>query len=301
MPVAVIANPTSGRGKTAKLIPRVGSLLRSLGVDHAMHVSSGPEDAEAKARAAAADGATVVTALGGDGQVHAVANGVIGSGAALGIVPGGTGNDFARIVGLDRKDPLSAARLLAAPDTRVIDAVMVQTGEGRRRFVNVAGAGFDAEVNAHANGVRFLKGTPRYVFSVFVMLARFEAGDFTVSVDGETHHLPGMMIAVGNGVSYGGGMKICPTAVIDDGDLEVCVIGALSKFEFIKTFPKVFSGRHVEHPAVTVLHGREIEVSAPGREFQVYGDGERMGTLPATFTVEPGAFSVVVPPTASVS
>jgi len=293
--VAVIANPTAGRGKTAKLIPQVQAALRSLGVDHTLHLSSGPEDALASAHEAGAGGADVVAALGGDGQVHACANGMVGTAAALAVIPGGTGNDFARALGLDRKDPLAAARLLSAPTIRAIDQVRVQTAEQTRHMVNVGGAGFDSEVNGRANNIRFIKGTPRYVVAVFVTLARFRAGEFVVRVDGETHELGAMMIAVGNGASYGGGMRICPDAALDDGQLDVCVIGRLTKLDFVRTFPKVFSGRHLEHPAVTVLKGREVELTAPGREFDVYGDGERIGTLPATFTVEPGALRVVSP------
>jgi diacylglycerol kinase (ATP) len=115
-----------------------------------------------------------------------------------------------------------------------------------------------------------------------------------VVVDGQEHELPGMMIAVGNGVSYGGGMMICPTAVPDDGLIDLCVIGDISKAEFIKTFPKVFKGRHVDHPKVTVLRGKEVSISAE-RTLQVFADGEHVGTLPATFTVEPSSMSVVVP------
>ncbi len=292
--VAVIANPTSGRGKGARLIPKVDALLRSIGIEHTMLICTGPEDPERLARRAAEDGAEVIVALGGDGQVGLCANGVIGTGAAFGVIPAGTGNDFARHIGLDRKDPLAAVNLLRSPEVRRLDVVRVQTADRARYFVNVGGTGFDSEVNGHANGVRFLKGTPKYVYSTFVTLVRFRPGQFRVHVDGAVHDVPGMMIAVGNGTSYGGGMHITPGARSDDGDLELCVIGEVSKVDFVRTFPKVFKGTHVSHPKVTVLHGKEIEISAE-RPFDVYGDGERIGPLPATFTVVPSALRVVVP------
>jgi diacylglycerol kinase (ATP) len=298
--VAVVANPTSGRGKGAKLIPKVDALLRTLGVDHTMLICSGPPDPERLARRAAQEGAQIVAALGGDGQVGLCANGVIGTETTLAVIPAGTGNDFARHLGLDRKDPLSAVRLLSSPTTKRIDVVKVKTPERERYFVNVGGTGFDSEVNEHANNVRRLKGTPKYIYSTFVTLARFSPGKFEVRIDGEARSLPGMMIAVGNGVSYGGGMKITPNARSDDGILELCVLGELSKFAFVKAFPKVFSGKHVSHPAVTMLRGKEIEISAE-RPFQVYGDGEPLGSLPATFTVVPSALSVVVPPSAGLA
>jgi diacylglycerol kinase (ATP) len=294
MRVAVVANPTSGRGKGGKLIPRISELLTSMGVEHRMLVSRDAWEPEVLARRAAQDGASVVAALGGDGHVGNVANGVIGTEAALAVIPAGTGNDFARHLGLNRKDPLRAARLLASPSTKRIDVVRVRHAEGERYFVNVGGTGFDSAVNEHANRVTFLKGTPKYIYSTFATLAKFRPGNFRIVIDGEARELAGMLVAVGNAVSYGGGMKVTPDARSDDGVLDLCVLGAVPKFTFIRTFPKVFSGRHVTHPSVQMLRGREIEISAD-QPFEVYGDGERFGPLPATFTVVPLALSVVVP------
>jgi diacylglycerol kinase (ATP) len=295
MAVVVVANPTAGRGKGAKLIPKVDALLRSLGVAHTIRICESPEDPERQAWLAANDGADIVAALGGDGQVGACANGVMGTDSALAVIPAGTGNDFARHLGLDRKDPLAAVRLLASPTFKRIDAVKVTTPERERYYVNIGGAGFDSEVNEHANKVRRLQGTAKYIYSTFVTLARFAAGEFLVKVDGKDHQFKGMMLAVGNATSYGGGMRVTPDARSDDGLLDVCVIQELPKWQFVKAFPKVFSGKHVGHPAVTMLRGKQIEISAD-RPFQVYADGEPVGCLPATFTVLPSALRVVVPP-----
>jgi diacylglycerol kinase (ATP) len=294
MTIAVVANPESGRGKGARLIPHVDELLESMGLDYRLHISETPDDPERLSRDAAEDGAAIVAALGGDGHVGACANGVVGTGASLAVVPAGTGNDFARYLGLNRKDPLSAVRLLAFPVTRAIDLAYVETVERGRHYVNVAGAGFDSEVNAHANRVRMLSGTPKYIFSTFVTLARFTPGRFGVRVDGEDHTLSAMMIAVANATSYGGGMLVCPDARIDDGLLDVCVIGEISRWEFVRTFPKVFKGRHVDHPAVRMLRGEKVEISAD-RPFLVYADGEFVGSTPATFTLSPQSIRVVVP------
>jgi diacylglycerol kinase (ATP) len=295
MTVVVVANPTAGRGKGARLIPRIDALLRSLGVPHALRICEGPKEPERLARAAAAEGAEIVAALGGDGQVGACANGVFDTETALAVIPSGTGNDFARHMGLNRKDPLGAARLLSSPRFKAIDVATVTTPERQRYFVNVGGAGFDSEVNEHANKVRRLRGTPKYVYSTFVTLARFTPAEFLVKVDGEEHPFKGMMLAVGNGSSYGGGMKVTPDARYDDGVLDVCVIQELPKWQFVKTFPKVFTGKHAAHPAVTMLRGKEIEISAE-RPFQVYADGEPVGHLPATFSVVPASLRLVVPP-----
>jgi len=294
MSVAVVANPTSGRGKGARLIPKVESLLRSLGIRHTIHISGSPADPERMAREAAERGIETIAALGGDGHVGTCANGVAGTDSALAVIPAGTGNDFARLLGIPPKDPLAAARLLKDPVTRRLDMVRVTTPQQERYYVNVAGAGFDSEVNAYANRMRRIKGKAKYVVATFALLPGFKAGRFHVVVDGEEHELPGMLIAVGNGVSYGGGMKVTPTAVPDDGLIDLCVIGDISKFDFIRTFPKVFKGRHVEHPKVTVLRGKSVTISAE-RTLQVFADGEHVGTLPATFTVVPQSLSVVVP------
>lgn len=294
MTIAVVANPEAGRGKGARLIPRVDALLDSLGLDYRLHVSETPEDPERLSRQAAREGAEIVAALGGDGHAGACANGIVGTGASLALIPAGTGNDFARHLGLDRKDPLGAARLLVSPVTRSIDLGHVDTAERARYYLNVAGAGFDSEVNAHANRVRMLSGTPKYIYSTFVTLARYTAGRFEVRVDGEDHSLPAMMIAVANATSYGGGMLVCPDARVDDGALDVCVIGKVSKWDFVRTFPKVFKGRHVDHPAVRMLRGEKVEISGD-RPFLVYADGELVGSLPATFTVLPQSIRVVVP------
>lgn len=295
MAVVVVANPSAGRGKGAKLIPKVDALLRSLGVVHTLRVCESPEDPERLAWLAANDGAEVVAALGGDGQVGACANGVVGTDSALAVIPSGTGNDFARHLGLNRKDPLGAAQLLASPRFKRIDVAKVTTPERERFYVNIGGAGFDSEVNELANRVRRLQGTAKYVYSTFVTLARFSAGEFVVKIDGEDHPFRGMMLAVGNATSYGGGMKVTPDARSDDGLLDVCVIQELPKWQFVKAFPKVFSGTHVRHPAVTMLRGKHIVISAD-RPFQVYADGEPVGCLPATFSVIPSAIRVVVPP-----
>lgn len=294
MRVAVVANPSSGRGKGGRLIPRVAALLRERGVEVEMLVCASPEDPERLAREAAGRGAGIVAALGGDGQVGMCANGVLGTEAALAVIPAGTGNDFAACLGLDPRDPLAAAGLLADPPFRRIDAVRVQTPQGTRHYVNVAGVGFDSEVNAVANRMPVVKGTVRYVAALFAVLPRFRPVPLRVELDGAPHEVPAMMIVFGNAVSYGGGMRITPDALLDDGLLDVCVIGDVSKPDLIRTFPKVFRGRHVAHPKVRMHRARVAAVDAD-RPLQVFADGEHVGTTPARFEVLPGVLSVVAP------
>lgn len=292
--VLVLVSPTSGRGKAGRLAPALSRGLRRAGLAHEVVISREPAHAQRTAARAAERGALAVVAVGGDGMVHLCANGLIGSETALAVVPAGTGNDFARCLGLDPKAPLGVVELLASGRLRAVDAVLA-TGPGwRRHYVCVAGVGFDSETNAYANTLTRLRGTPRYVAAVFRTLVRFRPASFRVSVDGAERRLGAMLVAVGNAASYGGGMRVCPDASLDDGLLDVCVVGAMSKLSFVRAFPKVFSGKHVYHPAVITMRGSEIEVEA-ARPFEVYVDGERGGPLPARFEVLPGALRVVAP------
>ncbi len=293
-PVVVVANPAAGRGKAGKLIDRVGARLRALGVEHEFQVSESAADLEAKSRAAAERGARIVAVLGGDGSVHFAANGLLGSDAALAVLPAGTGDDFAKAIG-PRKlaDALTA---LVAPKIRLIDAVHVATAAGERHYVNIAGAGFDSAVNETANGMRVnLGGTLTYIAAVLATLRRFEPATYRILVDDEPIDAPAMLAVVGNGVSYGGGMHILPGASVTDGLLDVCVVKALSVASFLRAFPRVFRGTHVSHPKVQILRGSVVKMEAD-REILVYADGERVGPLPATFQVVPQALLAVVDP-----
>lgn len=293
-PVTVVANPSSGGGRGRRLIPYLEEALSRLGIDHHIVVSRDADHAVAAAREAAEGGAGAVLAVGGDGHVGACANGIAGSTTALGIIPAGAGNDFGRALGLQPRRPLASLGLLLDGTTRRIDLVNAQGNGWERRFVCVGGAGFDSEANEYANTLTRLHGTPRYVVAVFRTLVRFRPASFTIGVDGRTLHQPAMMVAVGNAPAYGGGMRVVPGARVDDGLLDVCVVGAVSKPEFVRTFPKVFKGTHVTHPKVQIMRGRSVELNAD-RPFEAYADGERLGPLPASFTVEPRALEVVAP------
>ena len=293
--VAVVVNPTSGRGRAARILPQVEPRLAALPAD--VMVSDGPDHAAKLARDAAAGGAEIVVAMGGDGMIGMVGGALVGTTAALGIIPTGTGNDFAVALGYGKRRPLDAVALLRDPSVLEIDAARVTWEGGGRLYLNVAGTGFDSEVTEAANRMRTrVQGTAKYVAAVFRTLPGFRAGRFEIDIDGTGHTLPGMMIAVGNGKSYGGGMKITPGASFTDGLLDLTVIGAMSKPEFVRSFPTVFRGTHVNHPKVSTLRGARIEIAAD-RPFEVYADGERCGPLPATFEIVPKALRVVVPRT----
>ncbi len=292
-PVVVVANPAAGRGKAARILPKLRAAMAALGIEHRLEVSGAPDEPERLAREAAEDGTRLVVAMGGDGLVGMIANAVVGTGAALGVIPAGAGNDFARSLGLDHRRPLAAIAAFADPGFSRVDVARVETGDDARYFVNIAGAGFDSEVNEAANRMQTrLTGTARYLAAIAKTLRVFEPAEFVISVDGKERKLEAMMVAVGNGRSYGGGMRVCPGASLSDGALEVCVVGKMSRAEFLWAFPKVFRGTHVRHPKVTMLRGSRIEIRAD-KAALVYADGERVGPVPATFDVLPGALEVV--------
>jgi diacylglycerol kinase (ATP) len=294
--VVVVANPAAGRGKAGRLIGKVTIALHRLGVSHELRVSESGPDLERLAREAAEGGARIVAALGGDGTVSLAANGIFGTGAALAALPSGTGGDFSKAIGAGKLD--TAIELLADPKTVDIDVVEVTTGAARRLFVNIAGAGFDSEVNQTANAMTIdLGGTGTYLAALLKTLSRFSPAAFTIQVDDERLEVDAMLVEVGSGRSTGGGMRVLPNAAMNDGLLDVCIVEALSKTAFLRAFPRVFTGSHTTHPKVRMRTGTLVKMEAD-RRVLVYADGELVGPLPAIFQVLPAALPVVVGPEA---
>jgi diacylglycerol kinase (ATP) len=293
-PVVVVANPTAGRGKGGKLIGKVDGLLHAAGVPHEIRISGSGEDLRRQVREAAGSGAKIVAVLGGDGSVGLAANALVGTGATMAVLPSGTGDDFARSIGVGKLGV--ATQALVDPNVVPIDVVRLAVGAERRIYVNVAGAGFDSEVNEAANAMRWdLWATATYVAAVLKTLSRFVPAGFRVELDDEVVEGPHMLVVVGNGFRYGGGMRVTPDASVTDGELDVLLLRALPTRSFLRAFPKVFRGTHAHHPAVRIVRARRVKMEAD-RRMQVYADGERVGPLPALFEVEPSALPVVVGP-----
>jgi diacylglycerol kinase (ATP) len=295
-PVVVVVNPSAGRGKAGRLIGTVGRRLHEAGIDHEVRISSSAEDLERRAREAAEEGSKVVAALGGDGSVGLAANGLLGTGATLAILPSGTADDFASSIGIRKLD--AAVCAIAEANIVPIDVVRVTAGATTRHYVALAGCGFDSEVNEAANAMRIkLGGTGTYVAALVKTLSRFTPAAFRIELDDEVVEGPHMLVVVGNSISYGGGMKVTPDASIVDGVLDVCLLRAMSKTAFVRAFPRVFRGTHVSHPAVRMARARRVKIEAD-RRVMVYADGERVGPAPAVFEVLPGALPVIVGPNA---
>lgn len=295
-PIVVVANPTAGGGKAGRLIGRVDRILGEIGVDHEVRVSASAEDMERLAREAGEQGAKIVAVLGGDGSVNLVVNGLFGTGAALAVLPAGTGDDFAKGIGTGKLD--AATRLLADPKTVDVDLIEVTAGAEIRRFINIAGTGFDSAVAEVAAGMRRRLGARgHYALATMKTLPRFVPAAFHMELDGGSLDVDAMLVVIGNSIAYGGGMQVLPQASVIDGELDVCIVSAMSKAAFLRAFPKVYVGKHATHPNVTMLRGKELKIEA-NRRLLVFADGERVGSLPAVFKVLPQALSVVAGPNA---
>lgn len=288
--IALLVNPGAGRGRGARHAGPVAERLRGAGHDVRLLAGRDGEEAAELARTAVAAGVDALIAVGGDGTVHLATQACAGTGIPLGIIPAGSGNDVARALSLPWRDPIACADVVLAGRTRVID---LGRADGRW-FAGVLGAGFDSRVNERANaaGPRLLaRGRARYHLAIAAELRVFRPLPFRLALDGEAWETDAMLVAVGNGSSYGGGMRVCPGARMDDGLFDVTVLGPISTPEFVRVFPRVYSGRHVGHPAVTVRRARTVSLDAAG--VTAYADGERVAALPLTCEVVPGALTVL--------
>ena len=291
-PVCLIVNPSAGGGKAGRVAPDVERTLREQGLDvrrvDTRDLAHARELAERGARA----GETVVV-LSGDGLIGVVAD-VLRNfpGAVLGVLPGGRGNDLARVLGIP-KDPIAACAVIARGVPRAIDLGEV----GGQAFVGIASAGFDSEANRIANEAPAWLGGLVYAYGALRALASWRPARFEIELDPPGERLTFMAYTVGaaNSKSYGGGMRAAPGAMLDDGLLEVVVLETVSKLAFLtKLLPKVFKGTHVELPSVHVFRAAAVELSAD-RPFTMYADGDPIGELPVRVSAVGGALSVLVP------
>lgn len=249
-------------------------------------------DALRRAREAVAGGTGALIAVGGDGMMSLALQAVAGTSTPLGAVAVGTGNDFARALGLPVRDPAAAGRLCA--DALKTGAVReIDLGRaGERWFGSVLASGLDSRVNDRGNRMRWIGGRFKYDVALLAELAALRPFAYRVRLDGgPAREIEATLIAVGNGTAYGGGMRICADAVMDDGLLDVTVVGACSRTTLLRVFPRVYKGTHLDHPVVSVHRVSSIELAAAG--VTAYADGEPLGPLPLTATCVPRAVRVL--------
>ncbi len=285
--IALLTNPTSGKGRGAAARAAALPRLRAAGFEVQDLQGADADEALALAQKAVAERVWALVVCGGDGMVNLGAQAAAGSETHLGIIPAGSGNDVARYFDLPRRDPAAAADRVIASTPRPMDLA----SSGERYFATVMAAGFDAVVNERANRMTWPRGQMRYNLATLAELRTFQPIPYTIDLDGSSMQLDAMLVAVGNGPSFGGGLRITEGALLDDGMLDVVIIRPMSKASLIRTYPKLFKGTHVTHPKYEHHRVRSVTVAAPG--IVAYADGERFGPLPLTVECAPGALSVL--------
>lgn len=297
--VTVLVNPTAGKGRAVAACEAAVSRLRALGAE--VRVVSGASAAETRELAAAAlnpaDRPDALVVVGGDGTLSTILDEVCESDVPVALVPAGTGNDLARALGLPFEGADSAAlaaELVFTGEPLALDIGTAACPDGEKRFLTVAALGFDAHVSERTNRLRWPHGKLRYYLALVIELARLRPMNFTVSLDGDrAAQRPGILSAIGNTRSYGGGMPICPNADHRDGLLDMTHIAPIGRFKLLRLFPRLLSARHLERDEVSTARAASFEISAPG--LVVYADGERVGTSSVKLGVLHGALRVFAP------
>jgi YegS/Rv2252/BmrU family lipid kinase len=288
--LALIVNPSAGGGRAGAALPDVQDALRRLGLEHRVETTRSLEHARELALEAAGRGEAAV-AFGGDGLVGAVAGALMHSAGVVGVLPGGRGNDFARVLGIPM-EPVPACSVLADGTVRALDLGQA----GQRTFVGIASCGFDSDANRIANQTRLVKGNLVYAYGAIRALVSWRPARFELTLDGDRKHIvTGYSVGAANSKAYGGGMYAAPDAELDDGLLDIVTLADMPKRRFLTSLmPKVFKGTHIGEAEVTVLRASEAMISAD-RPFTVYADGDPIAELPVTVRALPGAVRVIVP------
>ena len=292
--IGVAINPTASFGSTRTVGPMVLDALEQTGHRAVRLQEQTVGQLRSAVQTAIEAGLDALVVVGGDGMVSLAVEAVRDSGLPFGVVPSGTGNDIARGLGIPLGDPAAAiASLLRALEggPRVIDAGTVTDGERTTWFVGAVSAGFDALVNERANRMRRPRGRSRYTIAILRELLALRPRRYELTVDGAPETVDAVLLAVANNTSIGGGMLIAPQADLADGRFDLFVVAPVSRFRFLRLFPKVFSGAHTDLDIVRLSRVRSVSIAADG--ITAYADGERIGPLPVTIDVVPGALRVL--------
>jgi diacylglycerol kinase (ATP) len=309
--VMIVCNPVSGTGRGRERMAALEQVLRRANIPHRSAITKGRGDATRLARSAALGGCGAVVAIGGDGTLFEVANGVLGEAGelpgtfaaplpvAVGLIVAGRGSDFARSVGIPA-DVTAACRRILNGRTQVVDVghASYQAWSGERRgryFLNAAGLGFDAEVSLRANNAPRVMGGGTILSSLLTTLVRYRNRRMSVRLDGGKEGWKGRAnsIVIANGQYFGGGMRIAPDANLTDGKFEIVTLGDLGKIDLVRNVPRVYDGSHLSHPKVSVSRAQMVEVASPERPL-LQADGEVLGRAPATLTVVARALRIIV-------
>ncbi len=297
----VIVNPVAGAYSTRRKWPRISKLLKHIGLSFDYEYTEGVGHAMELARVAISEGYPYLVAVGGDGTVNEVANGILSATGlqktVLGVIGTGTGSDFIRSVGIPR-DFTTACSFLTSSRRLEIDVGVVEYqsgGKSRQRFfVNAAGIGFDATVVEKTERLpKYFGGTIPYVIGLLSTLFGYQNKLVTLDIGNRVEEARILSVVVANGCYFGGGMNMAPQAELRDNLFDVVIVGDMGKFELLKALPTVYNGTHISHPKVRVEKVAKIKVDSSER-ILVHADGELLGEGPATFWLKPAALSIVV-------
>ncbi|MGP3999432.1 diacylglycerol kinase [Streptomyces sp. 8N706] len=285
----VLVNPAAGRGAARRAAEETVRILHANGWQARTVTGLDAADSRTRARRCVTSGVEVLAVAGGDGMVGIGLQAVAGTDTPLAVIPAGTGNDFARSLGIPRDDTVAAARLIGEGVRRSVDLGRC----GDRWFGTVLTSGFDSLVAHRANSMTWPRGRARYNLAILAELARLRPLPFSLTLDGRALETEATLVAVGNGPYYGGGMRMCPEATLSDGYLAVTVVGAVRRDELVRVFPRVYRGTHITHPRVRTFRARSVGIDSPG--VFGYADGEPVGDLPLRVDCVPGVVDVMTP------
>lgn len=298
MTLALMLNRKAGNDRTRRLADYLFDRFNAAGIDYTLVEGTSAADAILKARAI--EGLSGVCSVGGDGSMHTALQVAFHERVPLGVIASGSGDDAARALGLPHGRSQDATRRAVdhfvqawtEGDHTPVDALEARTADGNVHAVMaVISCGFDSRVSETSENMRYVRGTTRYVLAMLKTLAKFKPIHYGLSIDGEHKVVPAMVVAVGNGSMFGGGMKVLPAAKVDDGELDLLILHEVSRGTLLRIFPRIFKGTHVEHHRVEPLRARSVMLDAHGQ--RAWGDGEPLGPSPLTIEVRPQSVRVV--------
>ena len=290
----IVLNQSAGKRKALKLANQFTVLLSNANLQFTLIDEKSYAKTIEKLKAyLSTNSYSTVIAVGGDGLVNLCLQYLAQSGVTLGVIPAGTGNDFARAVGVNKMSITEIFNLYTKTAAVEIDLGHVKSNSSERWFVQVLSTGFDAEVNSRANKIKWPRGKSKYTIATVKTLARFKPIDYKIDIDATKFDQSAMLLTIANGETYGGGMRICPGASNSDGIFEVLLVRPVSRFVLLTIFPKVFKGNHIPHRKIDTYRARVVTISAPTSS---YADGEYVAHLPITVTNVNNALSTWLAP-----
>lgn len=281
--VHLLVNPAARKGSGARHVAKIAEQLNQLQIEVAHITPTSPEDVAIQVNAARENGMRRLIIVGGDGIIHHALPAVVNTDVIIGLIPHGSGNDFARALGIPANTSQAVANALA--EDVAIDLIRC----GNRWAASVVTGGWSGDVNERAIRMRFPRGQQRYTVATLLELGRLKTIDLKLNLNGEVHEQKATLFAIGNTSFFGGGMKVCPDAVANDGKLQVAILEPVSTLELILLIPKIFSGKHIEHPKVKVWSTESVAIETSAA---LWADGEPFGDGDATLTIAANAIRV---------